>query len=48
MSSHAHASDLSTVKAVEDALKYIKTCVKGVLAKTATRYFRNVKDRVVI
>ena len=47
MSSHAQVSELSTVKAVEDALKYIKMYVKGVLAKTATRYFRNVKDRVI-
>ena len=34
-------------KAIEDALQYIKMYVAGVWAKTAKRYFKNVKKQSI-
>ena len=37
----------TAVKAVEDALKYIKTYVAGVSANTAKKCLKNVKEQVI-
>ena len=37
----------TAVKAVEDALKYIKMYVTGVLANTAKKYFKSVEEQVI-
>ena len=36
------------VKAVEDALQYIKMYVAGVSANTAKKYLRNVEEQVIL
>ena len=37
----------TAVKAVEDALKYIKMYVAGVSANTATKYLKSVEEQVI-
>jgi len=37
----------TTVKAVEDALQYIKLYVAGVSAKTAEGYFKDAEELVI-